>query len=1380
MKAKHLLTVSVAMLASFCATAQDWTNYVDGGVYRVVNVAKPDMCLTAHGFGATVGTDKTADGNDSQLWQLKRSNSGSGFYLCNLNNGAYLTSSIKVSGQWSAMATTTPDNKSVFKIEDSGTYKTFRSIEGVSYSMSYMYAHSDNANAVVCWSADDDRSRWNFSLVESITPAEADKIIEQVQSIWSISAEEFQVHLDALFEDKACTTLRAAYRSASDATLAADAHYSALPDALKSMVRKVRDNNWAETYASGTNWDSDHARKFRVQLYEPFSRGYEGSEMIGVQAYTNMNNPTGLIADNKSMLYVMVEEDVPEGALLTIGSAPGDGLYNDFNGQFTLHKGLNIVPIWNDNALQYIYYTVDTWDSTRKVRKYRLDDFSPIKIHIEGGEINGHFNSIGDELYTPDTNDDWKYYRSRARHNMFDLIGEHVILHFFINNPLEGGYDLRDEFDESARSYDIPDIIRYWDDIVFYQKMLMGVLSDDDIRSDRARRIGYDNPTYETLYDPLTGDDVCPADYHHYLNSRMMGLSINESYMNGGAWRTAYNATTMHGILTGIVEDPVNLWGPAHEHGHVNQQLMKIAGTTEESNNIFSNVAVYYRGVSTARTDLPSKQLDVFNRGLTFLKNDTWGTTRMFYQLWLYYHACGHNRKFYPRLMELLRQNPLEKRGGNNNLQSRYDLLHFAKMCCVAAGEDLTDFFTAWGFFVVQDGFFIDDYSQYYSYLSQADIDAVKAEIAAYGYPKNTAILFIDDRPGSSRTSWDADMAIENAGTMGGLNDFRNGSTASGDYSFSLSGNTLTISGGTGGVGFMLYDADGNLIGFSNNPTFTLSDEAARLVASGQATVSVISSDSSSKAVADPVETGTPAQKRALLDQLIAAVRNFRATRVDDSGRTVGRIAPAYVTELDEVLNAISAKIENSSLADSELTEQYRTLADAYYRLMCNDAAYIDFIPGKAYVLTNASYIDCILSSDGSKLTAVANGSHEEPANQWYLESASTDGSYVFYLRNAQYNTYAGIINTFSQSISMSSTPVSYTLDQFSRDVYSPRSTENGSYYAIHVDGRKNVVGWMTTEPHSQWIFSLVSSEQDDEASRSRLAKLVADTEQLLQEVGTVSLSEELTRIDLDPELMYSNACYTGEGTADKFTSFSVLTDNDVDTYFHSDYSGANTTDGLDHYIRITMPSGVNLADYDFLKLNYTTRNSSAHWSPSAISIEESANLGSWYTALTENSGLPAGQNLTYQTDAFFIPDGTKHVRFTVTDSDSDEKGGHKFFVLSELGLSGGSFVAEPASTAFPHVTSALMLNAKRLAVSSDIVVNSAGTARETYDAKYDALKTAYDALLAAKDDMSAPAEIEVPVPAACPPVIFDLSGRRVEAPSRGIYIINGRAVRVK
>ncbi|MDE7097352.1 MAG: hypothetical protein K2O47_07665, partial [Muribaculaceae bacterium] len=161
----------------------------------------------------------------------------------------------------------------------------------------------------------------------------------------------------------------------------------------------------------------------------------------------------------------------------------------------------------------------------------------------------------------------------------------------------------------------------------------------------------------------------------------------------------------------------------------------------------------------------------------------------------------GHDKRFYPRLYELLRQNPLRRTpapghdGEVNPMLAKDDQLHFAKMVCMAAGEDLTDFFDAWGFLEVQDGYFIGDYTSYTSYLSAEDIAEWRADIARLaeenGWEKNQAIIFIDDRVGSKKQSYSFDNT--KCGSMGGLRDFTEGAPVSGEYSFTISGTTVQV-----------------------------------------------------------------------------------------------------------------------------------------------------------------------------------------------------------------------------------------------------------------------------------------------------------------------------------------------------------------------------------------------------------------------------------------------------------------------------------------------------------------------------------------------------------------------------------------------------------
>ena len=66
--------------------------------------------------------------------------------------------------------------------------------------------------------------------------------------------------------------------------------------------------------------------------------------------------------------------------------------------------------------------------------------------------------------------------------------------------------------------------------------------------------------------------------------------------------------------------------------------------------------------------------LKVYNRKDGDFFHTTLGVQmHLYYKLWLYYHLAGKNNKFYPRLFELLRQDPMNITVDQDGAQS---LLH--------------------------------------------------------------------------------------------------------------------------------------------------------------------------------------------------------------------------------------------------------------------------------------------------------------------------------------------------------------------------------------------------------------------------------------------------------------------------------------------------------------------------------------------------------------------------------------------------------------------------------------------------------------------------------------------------------------------------------
>lgn len=815
-----------------------------GKVYRFTNVNKPDqsMSVSKTGIGAITSV---SDNNDiRQYWYVVANNESTGYYIRNVLNGSYLTSPRAFYTQWPMSFTSDPSEENMLMtitpLENSWIIKAASQGEG------YNYAHSDAANNIVCWTSESLSSRWSIDKIE-MSEEELDAILERFKNTNDEIAKssEYENNLNCLFNDNACTVLK------EDLDFSDNEHYLSLPSTLRKMVDKIREDDWSEI--SG-DWADNYARKYRVQLYEPYSEGNSAAGLAGIQPYTNMNNPTGIIADEGDILYIMVNDEIPEGATVYIGGVPDNNMYNDVTGGIKLKKGLNMVLCGSDNTHYFIYYTVKTVENKKPVR--RLADFSPIKIHIEGGKINGFFNYIGDDLYKPDTREDFLYTTERATHPMYDLIGKYVILHFFLEDTPDLPEDQNKYFGVkscfnpeintgSKRQYDPVVTMKAWDDMCFTERIVMGIQNDEDIANPYNR--GYYSSIVGDKYE-VGGYNADPGFYYSdFFNNRMMGITMQAKglYMNATSWRTAYAPNTMVAILSMFPHE--GIWGPAHEYGHINQTPMRIAGTTEESNNLFSNVANYFLCGTTSRCDYPVDQLKIFNENKTYLENGTWGTTRMFWQLWCYYHAAKNNTKFYPRLYELLRKYPLKRDTETipGKLNPRYDLLHFAKMCCVAAGEDLTDFFTSWGFFVPQDNYHIDDYDVYDCILTQEDIDEVKKEIAELGLPENKAIILIDDRVESDLpTGFGYDK--NRCGEFGGLKAFIEKKGINGNFEVFKEGEELIISGGGNpGGGFLVYDKAGNLLSFSNSSTFPLSQTAQLAFDEDNALVYAIGCDGS-------------------------------------------------------------------------------------------------------------------------------------------------------------------------------------------------------------------------------------------------------------------------------------------------------------------------------------------------------------------------------------------------------------------------------------------------------------------------------------------------------------------------------------------------------
>lgn len=159
------------------------------------------------------------------------------------------------------------------------------------------------------------------------------------------------------------------------------------------------------------------------------------------------------------------------------------------------------------------------------------------------------------------------------------------------------------------------------------------------------------------------------------------------------------------------------------------------------------------------------------------------------------------------------------------------------------------------------------------------------------------------------------------------------------------------------------------------------------------------------------------------------------------------------------------------------------------------------------------------------------------------------------------------------------------------------------------------------------------------------------------------------TAITLTAEQLYCNAPYTASQNGDHL-GVGALVDGQDNTYLHTDYSGNNSADDEDHYIRVDLGENSTIKYYTF---NYKTRHNADGNNPRVIVVEGSnSENGEYYpvATLTEADGLPiTGNGANYESPALG-GHAYRYVRFKVTDTNNHSvQGGHKFFSLASFGM---------------------------------------------------------------------------------------------------------------
>lgn len=433
----------------------------------------------------------------------------------------------------------------------------------------------------------------------------------------------------------------------------------------------------------------------RVQAYNAYPDPDKLATTYKISPYSLRDNPTGISFEANEDLVVMAGDLHNQQISLLI-----QDLETGFGGTtYPLMEGINTFKTKN-RGLGYIMYTHDANSQN-----------GPIKVHIASGKVNGVFRTGKNKP------EEWVTMLNQTVDKHLDVVGEYA--HFTF--PVA---DLKKYCSDGNR------LMEVYDSIVRLEQKFMGI----DIPNHLYLHVSY-----------------VPTDY-----------------MYATSYRTVYQQGTLKDICNPIKLRSTSVWGPAHEMGHVHQTRpgFKWHGMTEVTNNVqslyvqttFGNTATIQEkraGFEKYNSvyELAFNRIMVAGIGHNELTKST-GDDDMtntagneivfmkvvpFWQLQLYQSNVKGKKNFYPQLYERIRTSPDPTSDGKAQLS-------FTKHACIAAQEDLTEFFRAWGFYVpINKSIF--DYGVKNVTITQADIDQTLSEIRALNLPKATLkFQYITDR----------------------------------------------------------------------------------------------------------------------------------------------------------------------------------------------------------------------------------------------------------------------------------------------------------------------------------------------------------------------------------------------------------------------------------------------------------------------------------------------------------------------------------------------------------------------------------------------------------------------------------------------------------
>lgn len=530
-----------------------------------------------------------------------------------------------------------------------------------------------------------------------------------------------------------------------------------LDDYFRRVARALRDDSYDPI-----------EKDFRIRDYEAYSIATEWREKLMTRTYSVLDNPTGIyVTPGEEVIVCVGDTHGQTVSLQSIGEEKVSHEKGDYwqpadsGDVYMLKEGVNKLKIKGEGQLFVMYNVADI----------NSPEARPIRIHfpIGGSNVTGFF-----DLKQHKTDEKYAEIISRAKHKYFCVRGTDFIMYFSrIKMP----------------QTKITGAINLWDDMVRWEQEFCGI---DEFRGDGKP-----------------------------FNNHMFGMSPEASNGQLNLWASDNRMAFIWTALDVIVIDKEAMnkriggtWGPAHEMGHVHQQAINWEPSTETSANVFAHYVCEKLGKYTSHGPgmrrlawLRAEQSDA---SWSYIAKcaDRYNNinNRMWWQLYVYYHKVLGKTDFWKKVFKEMREVHIEPSGDSGRKQ-----LEFAKACCRASGEDLTDFFSLWGFFVT-----VSKNSEIKGMtITKPMVDETLEYMSQFPKPKH-AMEYIEDRKMVGYLDGDFDRS--DIGDLGFFETYQKNLKLSSSISANISGRKVTVKDGSEAVTIEVRknNESGNLVYFSN------------------------------------------------------------------------------------------------------------------------------------------------------------------------------------------------------------------------------------------------------------------------------------------------------------------------------------------------------------------------------------------------------------------------------------------------------------------------------------------------------------------------------------------------------------------------------------